>query len=67
MKAFVLLLGFLGLTACQATVPTRDEAGNYIQYKSSFPDLALCAMDAGIKPPYKLKGSQQNPSSIGVI
>ena len=64
MKAFVLLLGFLGLTACQATVPTRDEAGNYIQYKSSFPDLALCAMDAGIKPPYKLKGSQQNPFSL---
>ena len=56
----VMFEAMFALASCGGTSSERDQQGNRTQFDTTYEDLALCAMDAGVAPPYRLKGAAKS-------
>lgn len=56
----VMFAAMFALASCGGTSPERDQQGNRTHFDTTYEDLALCAMDAGVAPPYRLKGTAKS-------
>ena len=55
-----MFAAMFALASCGGTSPERDQQGNRTHFDTTYEDLALCAMDAGVAPPYRLKGAAKS-------
>ena len=56
----VMFEAMFALASCGGTSSERDQQGNRTHFDTTYEDLALCAMDAGVAPPYRLKGAAKS-------
>ncbi len=55
----VMFEAMFALASCGGTSPERDQQGNRTHFDTTYEDLALCAMDAGVAPPIDLRARQK--------